>query len=75
MNEPLLREDPSRRTVFPIKYPEIWTFYKKSVASFWTAEEIDLSKDFDDWENKMNKDERFFISRVLAFCCIRWYSQ
>lgn len=66
-DEPLLSEDPSRRTVFPIKYPEIWTFYKKSVASFWTAEEIDLGHDFDDWQNKMNEDERFFISRVLAF--------
>jgi ribonucleoside-diphosphate reductase subunit M2 len=41
--------------------------YKKAEASFWTAEEVDLSKDQTDWENKLNKDERFFISRVLAF--------
>ena len=41
--------------------------YKKAEASFWTAEEIDLSKDLHDWDNKMNKDERHFISHVLAF--------
>ena len=41
--------------------------YKKAEASFWTAEEVDLSKDTMDWENKLNDDERFFISRVLAF--------
>lgn len=41
--------------------------YKKAMASFWTAEEIDLSKDVHDWNNKLNNDERFFISHVLAF--------
>lgn len=41
--------------------------YKKAEASFWTAEEVDLSKDTQDWENKLNDDERYFISRVLAF--------
>ena len=41
--------------------------YKKAEASFWTVEEVDLSKDMVDWETKLNKDERFFISRVLAF--------
>jgi len=41
--------------------------YKKAEASFWTAEEVDLSKDCNDWENRLNDDERFFISRVLAF--------
>jgi len=40
--------------------------YKKAEASFWTAEEVDLSKDVNDWE-KLNDDERFFISMVLAF--------
>ena len=41
--------------------------YKKAEASFWTAEEVDLSKDTYDWENKLNNDERYFISHVLAF--------
>jgi ribonucleoside-diphosphate reductase subunit M2 len=46
---------------------QIWRMYKKAMASFWTAEEIDLSKDIHDWNNKLNNDERFFISHVLAF--------
>jgi ribonucleoside-diphosphate reductase subunit M2 len=41
--------------------------YKKAMASFWTAEEIDLSKDIPDWNNRLNDDERFFISHILAF--------
>lgn len=41
--------------------------YKKAMASFWTAEEIDLSKDVPDWNNRLNDDERFFISHILAF--------
>src|ERR1700759_36330 len=41
--------------------------YKKAMASFWTAEEIDLSKDIHDWNNKLNDDERFFVSNILAF--------
>jgi len=41
--------------------------YKKAEASFWTAEEIDLSKDLHDWNKRLNDDERFFISHVLAF--------
>jgi ribonucleotide reductase beta subunit family protein with ferritin-like domain len=55
-----------RFTVFPIKYPELWEMYKVAVASFWTAEEIDLSKDSDDWE-KLNDGEKHFISTILAF--------
>lgn len=66
-DEPLLMENKKRFVLFPIKYHEIWQMYKKAEASFWTAEEIDLSKDLHDWENKLNDDERFFISHVLAF--------
>jgi ribonucleoside-diphosphate reductase subunit M2 len=66
-DEPLLRSNPNRFVLFPIKYNDVWEFYKKAEASFWTAEEIDLSKDNKHWEEKLNKDERFFISRVLAF--------
>lgn len=42
--EPLLRENPRRFVIFPIQYPDIWQMYKKAEASFWTAEEVDLSK-------------------------------
>ncbi|EAW13098.1 ribonucleotide-diphosphate reductase subunit RNR2 [Aspergillus clavatus NRRL 1] len=66
-NEPLLQENPHRFVLFPIKYHEIWQMYKKAEASFWTAEEIDLSKDLHDWNNRLNDDERYFISHVLAF--------
>jgi ribonucleoside-diphosphate reductase subunit M2 len=52
--------------LFPIKYHEVWQMYKKAEASFWTAEEINLSKDQADWDNKLSDDERYFISHVLA---------
>lgn len=65
--EPILKENPDRFVLFPIQHDDIWKFYKDSEASFWTAEEIDLSQDLTDWENKLNDDERFFIKHVLAF--------
>lgn len=65
-NEPLLKENPGRFVLFPIQYDDIWEMYKKSEASFWTAEEIDLAPDLKDWE-KMTDGERHFISHVLAF--------
>jgi len=64
--EPLLKENKNRFVIFPIKYPEIWKFYKKHVASFWTAEEVDLSHDLKDWQ-KLTDNERHFLSHVLAF--------
>ncbi|KAL0267566.1 UNVERIFIED_CONTAM: hypothetical protein PYX00_009802 [Menopon gallinae] len=64
--EPLLRENPGRFVIFPIQYDDIWKMYKKAVASFWTVNEVDLSKDYKDWEN-LKKEERHFISHVLAF--------
>lgn len=67
VSEPLLMENKRRFVLMPIKYHEIWQMYKKAEASFWTVEEIDLSKDLNDWNNKLNANERFFISRVLAF--------
>lgn len=65
--EPILEENKSRFVLFPIQHDDIWAFYKKAEASFWTAEEIDLSPDLIDWENKLNDDERHFIKHVLAF--------
>lgn len=65
-DEPLLRENPRRFVIFPIEYHDIWQMYKKAEASFWTAEEVDLSKDIQHWE-ALKPDERHFISHVLAF--------
>lgn len=65
--EPILEENKNRFVLFPIQHDDIWSFYKKAEASFWTAEEIDLSPDLIDWENKLNDDERHFVKHVLAF--------
>ena len=65
--EPILQENKDRFVLFPIKHREIWEMYKKAEASFWTAEEIDLSPDLTDWANKLNEDEKHFIKHVLAF--------
>lgn len=67
MTEQILAENKDRFVLFPIKYNDIWEFYKKSEASFWTAEEIDLSQDLADWNNKLNDNERHFVKHVLAF--------
>lgn len=64
--EVLLKENKDRFVLLPIKYPEIWEMYKKTEASFWTAEEIDLSDDQKHWDN-LNDGERHFISHILAF--------
>ncbi len=64
--EVLLRENKDRFVILPINYPAIWEMYKKHEASFWTAEEIDLSTDSVDW-SRMNEGERHFIAHVLAF--------
>ncbi|XP_019751801.1 ribonucleoside-diphosphate reductase subunit M2 isoform X2 [Hippocampus comes] len=64
--EPLLKDNPRRFVIFPIQYHDIWRMYKKAEASFWTAEEVDLSKDTQHWE-VLKEDEKFFISHVLAF--------
>ena len=65
--EPILRENPNRFVLFPIKHDDIWQFYKLQEACFWTAEEIDLSQDLTDWKEKLNDNERHFIKHVLAF--------
>ena len=65
--DPLLVSDDSRFVMFPIKHDDIWQMYKKHVDCFWRAEEIDLSKDTIQWNEKLNDDERHFISLILAF--------
>ncbi|GBE60288.1 ribonucleoside-diphosphate reductase small chain [Babesia ovata] len=65
-DEFLLVEDETRTSLFPIRYPQFWEWYKKAQASFWTAEEIDMSSDMKDWE-KLTDGEMHFIKNVLAF--------
>uniref|UniRef100_A0A6C0ACF7 Uncharacterized protein n=1 Tax=viral metagenome TaxID=1070528 RepID=A0A6C0ACF7_9ZZZZ len=65
-NEPLLREEERRFTVFPIKYKKFWDMYKEQLAMLWKAEEIDFSKDREDYET-LSDNEKTFIKYVLAF--------
>jgi ribonucleoside-diphosphate reductase beta chain len=57
----------NKYTLFPIQHQTLWNFYKKHQATFWTVEEIRLNDDLNDWENKLNDNERYFIKNVLAF--------
>ena len=65
--EHILKENPGRFVMFPLKYHDIWEKYKTAEHSFWTAEEIDLAQDLTDWNEKLNDDERHYIKNVLAF--------
>src|SRR6056297_3282912 len=65
--EPILQENKDRFVIFPIKHHDIWDWYKKMEASFWTAEEIDLHQDLSDLNQKLTSDERYFIKHILAF--------
>ncbi|MEL0244480.1 MAG: ribonucleotide-diphosphate reductase subunit beta [Flavobacteriaceae bacterium] len=67
MVEPILKENKDRFVIFPIKHHDLWEWYKKCEASFWTAEEIDLHQDLTDWTSKLNDDERYFVKHILAF--------
>uniref|UniRef100_A0A061S6S5 Ribonucleoside-diphosphate reductase subunit M2 n=1 Tax=Tetraselmis sp. GSL018 TaxID=582737 RepID=A0A061S6S5_9CHLO len=64
--EPLLKDNPDRYCMFPLQYNSIWEYYKKAEASFWTAEEVDMSGDLQHWQT-LNDDEKHFIKYVLAF--------
>lgn len=65
--ETILTPNLKRFVLFPLQYPSVWNMYKKAEASFWTVEEVDLSVDVQHWFSKLKEDERFFISRILAF--------
>ena len=65
--EPILQDNKNRFVIFGIQHNDLWEWYKKQEACFWTAEEIDLHQDLNDWNNKMNADERYFIKHILAF--------
>jgi ribonucleoside-diphosphate reductase beta chain len=64
-NEPILCDD-NRFVMFPIKHNDVWDMYKKALESFWRAEEVDLSKDLNDWDS-LTSQEKHFISMILAF--------
>ena len=65
-DEPILRDSAGRYTMFPIQYDDVYQMYKRQVDSFWRPEEVDLSRDLNDWA-KLTDDERHFISMTLAF--------
>jgi ribonucleotide reductase beta subunit family protein with ferritin-like domain len=65
--EILLSDSEKRYVIFPIKHDDVWKMYKKAEANFWTAEELDLSKDLNDFNDKLSEDERHFVENVLAF--------
>jgi ribonucleotide reductase beta subunit family protein with ferritin-like domain len=66
MTDPLTHRAEPSYCMFPIRLPQVWSMYKKAEASFWTAEEVDLSGDLADWQ-ALTEDERHFIKHVLAF--------
>lgn len=67
MSEKILKENPGRFVIFPIEHHDIWKLYKQQETCFWTAEEVDLAQDINDWDNKLNSDEQHFVKNVLAF--------
>ena len=65
--ESILTENPNRFVIFPLKYMDIWEKYKQAQMSNWTSEEIELSPDLTDWDEKLNDNEKHYIKNVLAF--------
>ena len=63
----LLKDNPNRYVMFPIKFPKVWEMYKKQQKCYWTAEEMKLVDDMNDWNLKLNDNERYFIKNILAF--------
>jgi len=66
LEEPLLKENPNRHVIFPIEHHDIWAKYKQHMSVLWISEEVDLSKDMNDWV-KLNDSERHFIKHILGF--------
>lgn len=67
IKEPILQPNDNRFVILPIQHNDLWEWYKKQQACFWTAEEIDLHADVVDWTTKLSDDERYFIKHILAF--------
>lgn len=66
VKEEILRENPDRFCMFPLRYPGVWELYKQAMACFWTCEEVDLAQDMAQWMS-LEPQERHFIKHVLAF--------
>jgi ribonucleoside-diphosphate reductase beta chain len=66
MTEKILKENKDRFVIFPIKYNDLWDYYKQHQSAFWTAEEVDLSNDIRDWDN-LSENEKHFVKNVLSF--------
>lgn len=64
--EPLTLEEEKRYVIFPLRHEDIWMYYKKAEASFWTVEEVNLETDLKDFLS-LNENEKHFIKYVLAF--------
>jgi ribonucleoside-diphosphate reductase subunit M2 len=64
--DPILTPTPDRFCLFPIEHRDLFEYYKRAVASFWTVEEVDLGDDLQHW-GRLTDDEQFFIKHVLAF--------
>lgn len=61
---PITSPNDNRYTVNHIKYPDLWDYYLSAVASFWTADEIDMANDK---FGELTPDEQHFIKHILAF--------
>ena len=66
LDETILKKNNNRFVLFPIEYDDMYQLYKKAESSFWTTNEIYLSKDLNDWD-KLTDDERHFIKNVIGF--------
>lgn len=67
MPDPLFDPKSKRPSILPIEYPEIWDFYTKHKGAYWVEGEIPYRDDLDDWNNKLDDDERYFIKMMLAY--------
>ena len=63
----LTDEDAERFVVFPVKQPALFQMYQKHLSVFWIPEEVSLTKDVEDYANKLTTNERYFINRILGF--------
>jgi len=66
LDEPILSEENSRYSAFPIRNQDIYDLYKKAVASFWTSDEISMRDDATDFQ-ELSQAEQRFIKFILAF--------
>jgi ribonucleotide reductase beta subunit family protein with ferritin-like domain len=65
-DEPILQDDPTRFTMFPLKHLDLWNAYTNHMKAFWSHDEIDYPADKDDWV-KLTNEEKYFIEHILAF--------